>query len=192
LLLNSVIEKVSGLSWSDFMQQTIFGPAGMTNSGQMTNTLLPPQRARGYVASTPGQEANYNAVYEPYSTLEDLYRFDTALLAGKIISQQSLAAMIAPGLVLDDNVPQGYPIYTGYGFRVIKATTTPPQGWTRPMERQVGSLGGYDFLGFSITNFFSPDDGAVLILLNNDTGAVKGDEETYLRGSLMRPGLFGK
>jgi hypothetical protein len=100
--------------------------------------------------------------------------------------------MFTPGPVLDDNTPQGYPIYAGYGFRVIKATTTPPQGWTRPMERQVGSVGGYDTLGFSVTNFFSPDDGAVLILLNNDAGTVSGGEETYLRGFLLRPGLFGK
>jgi CubicO group peptidase (beta-lactamase class C family) len=174
------------------MQQTIFGPAGMTSSGRMTNALLPPQRARGYVGSDAGQEADYDAYYLAYSTLEDLYRYDTALLAGKIISQQSLAAMVTPGPVLDNNTPQGYPIYAGYGFRVIKATTAPPQGWTRAMERQVGSLGGYDVLGFSVTNFFSPDDGAVLILLNNDTGAVNGDEESNLRGFLLRPGLFSK
>lgn len=191
-LLNTVIEKVSGRSWSDFMQQTIFGPAGMSNSGRMTNKFLPPQRARGYVGTDPGQDANYDAYYMAYSTLEDLYKYDTALLAGKIISPQSLQAMVTPGPVLDDNAPQGYPIYAGYGFRVIKATTAPPPGWTHPMERQVGSLGGYDFLGFSITNFFSPDDGAVLLLLNNDTGAVNGDEETTLRGALLRPGLFGK
>jgi CubicO group peptidase (beta-lactamase class C family) len=191
-LLNTVIEKVSGESWADFMQQAIFGPAGMTNSGRMTNALLPPQRGQGYVGSDPGQKANYDAYYMAYSTLEDLYRFDTSLLSGKIISQQSLADMVEPGPVIDDNTPQGYPIYAGYGFRVIKATTTPPRGWARPMERQVGSLGGYDTLGFSITNFFSPDDGAVLILLNNDTDALNGDEETNLRGFLLRPGLFGK
>jgi hypothetical protein len=60
------------------------------------------------------------------------------------------------------------------------------------MEREVGSLGGYDNLGFSITDWFSPDDGAILLLLNNDVGAFGGDEETYLRAGLMRPGLFGK
>jgi CubicO group peptidase (beta-lactamase class C family) len=190
-LVNTVIEKVSGKSWSDFMQQTIFGPAGMTSSGRMTNSRPPPQRARGYVGSDPGQEANYNSYYEGYSTLEDLYRFDMALLAGKIISQQSLAAMFTPGPQFD-TAPEGSAIYAAHGFREIKGTTTPPPGWTRPMELEVGSLGGFDTLGFSITNWFSPDDGAVLLLLNNDVGAVNGNEETNLRANLLRPGLFGK
>jgi CubicO group peptidase (beta-lactamase class C family) len=190
-LLNTVIEKVSGLSWSDFMQQTLFGPAGMTNSGRMTNSLLPPQRARGYLGANPGQDANYDAYYMAYATLEDLYRFDTALLAGKIVSQQSLSTLFATGPQFDI-APEGSPIYAAHGFREIGATATAPPGWTHPMEREVGSLGGYDNLGFSITDWFSPDDGAILLLLNNDVGAFGGDEETYLRAGLMRPGLFGK
>jgi hypothetical protein len=60
------------------------------------------------------------------------------------------------------------------------------------MERQVGSFGGGEGTGFSITNLFSPDDGAVLLLLNNDSGTVDDTEETNLRGSLLRPGLFEK
>jgi CubicO group peptidase (beta-lactamase class C family) len=190
-LLNTVIEKVSGKSWSDFMQQTIFGPAGMTNSGRMTNSLLP-QRARGYIGSDPGQDVDFDAYYMAYSTLEDVYRFDTALLAGKIISPQSLAAMVAPGPALGTS-PEGGTVYAGYGgLGVGKASDTPPPGWTRPHEREVGTIGGGEGTGFSITNQFSPDDGAVLLLLNNDTGAVNDAEETNLRAGLLRPGLFGK
>jgi CubicO group peptidase (beta-lactamase class C family) len=191
-LLNTIIEKVSGQSWSDFMQQTIFGPAGMTNSGLMTNSFLPPQRARGYIRSDPALNVDYDAYYMAYSTLEDVYRFDTALLAGKIISQQSLAAMVAPGPAFG-TAPEGGTIYAGYGgLGVSKATRTPPPGWTRPHEREVGTIGGGESTGFSITNQFSPDDGAVLILLNNDGGTVNDAVETDLRAGLVRPVLFAK
>ena len=77
-----MIEKVSGTSWSEFMPQTIFGPAGMTDSGRMTNRFLPPRRARGYIRSAPRADVDFDAYFLAYSTLEDVYRYDTALLAG--------------------------------------------------------------------------------------------------------------
>lgn len=183
-LLNTVIQKVSGLSWSDFMQQTVFGPAGMTNSGRMTNSFLPPQRARGYAGTIAAPELNYNAYDMAYSTLEDVYRFDTALLAGKILSPTSLAALSTPRMQrgTDGN---GVPLYVGYGgTSVSKASSSEVS--------QVIAGGGNEDWGFAIDDFFSPDNGTVGILLYNDTVAFTNDDDNSFWDFLVRPGLFGK
>src|SRR5947209_7830836 len=160
------------MSWSDFMQQTIFGPAGMTNSGQMTNSFLPPQRARGFTRLGPAAELNYNAYYMAYSTLEDVYRFDMALLAGKILSPASLTALFTPRVLDPPPALNGDPIYLGYGEAgIFKPSTT--------QVTQVVAAGGDPEWGFSITNFFSPDNGTVAIELNNDTGSFTSTDENH-------------
>jgi CubicO group peptidase (beta-lactamase class C family) len=183
-LLNTVIEKVSGLSWSDFMQQTIFGPAGMTTSGRMSDSLLPPQRARGYMGARPAPALNYNAVYLAYSTLEDVYRLDTALLAGKILSRSSLDQLFTPRLQRDQDA-NGRPLYMGYGGTfVAKASSS--------QVSQVIPTGGSGDWGFAVDDFFSPDNGTVGILLINDTAAFTSDDEGGFWDLLVRPALFSK
>jgi CubicO group peptidase (beta-lactamase class C family) len=184
LLLNSVIEKVSGKTWSDFMQQTIFDPAGMTNSGRMTSSLQPPQRARGYTRSGPAPELNYNAYYMAYSTLEAIYRFDTALLAGKILSRQSLDVLFTPRMPNGTDL-NGDQVYMGYGGTgVFKSSSTE--------VAQVVPAGGDDTWGFLVTDFFSPDNGTVAIELNNDTGAFSNDDENHFWGPALRATIFAK
>jgi CubicO group peptidase (beta-lactamase class C family) len=183
-LLNTIIEKVSGLSWAAFMQQTIFGPAGMTNSGRLTNTLLPPQRARGYTGSSAAAELNYSAYYMAYSTLEDVYRLDSALLAGKILSPSSLNALFTPRMQRGADA-NGNPLYIGYGGTyVAKASGT--------QVSQVIPTGGSQNWGFAIDDFFSPDNGTAGILFINDTLAFTGDEDNSFWDLLVRPGLFGR
>src|SRR5580658_7471630 len=48
VLLGSVIEKISGTSYAQFMQDNLFSPLGMKDSGYDSGALLP-QRAAGYV-----------------------------------------------------------------------------------------------------------------------------------------------
>lgn len=183
-LLNTVIQNVSGMSWSAFMQQTIFGPAGMTNSGRMTNSFLPPQRARGYEGTSAASELNYNAYDMAYSTLEDVYRFDTALLAGKILSPSSLAALFAPRMQrgTDGN---GVPLYVGYGGTYASKTSS------SEVSQDIAG-GGNENWGFAIDDFLSPDNGTVGILLYNDTVAFTNDDDNSFWDFLVRPGLFGK
>jgi CubicO group peptidase (beta-lactamase class C family) len=183
-LLNTVIERASGKSWSDFMQQSIFGPAGMINSGRMTNSFQPPQRARGYARGGPGPELNYNAYYMAYSTLEDVHRFDSALLAGKILSRSSLDALFAPRMQRDTD-GNGVPLYMGYGGTYVSKASGAEVS-------QVIATGGSGDWGFAIDDFFSPDNGAAGILLINDTLAFTNADEGGFWDFLVRPVLFAR
>jgi CubicO group peptidase (beta-lactamase class C family) len=100
LVLGWVIEKVSGTSYAAFVQERIFSPLGMKDSGYDSNTAIIPRRAAGYV---PGQGGPSNAGFihmsiphaagALYSTTEDLLRWEQGLFGGKVISPASLQKM---------------------------------------------------------------------------------------------------
>ena len=48
VLLGYLIEKISGQTYADFLQQNIFTPLGMTDTGIDSNAAILPQRAQGY------------------------------------------------------------------------------------------------------------------------------------------------
>src|SRR5271170_7480261 len=58
VLLGYLVEKVSGESYSKFVQENIFGPLGMKDSGYDLNSAIIPHRAAGY---TPEKGEPVNA-----------------------------------------------------------------------------------------------------------------------------------
>lgn len=98
VLLALIIEKVSGYSYTEFMQRFIFTPLGMNNTYIFDPKNRRPNEVRGYTGSSWREDA---IVYTDgvvgdkgiYSTVLDLYKWDQALYAGKLISSelQSLA-----------------------------------------------------------------------------------------------------
>jgi CubicO group peptidase (beta-lactamase class C family) len=89
VLLGYLIEKISGESYSDFVQQNIFTPLGMKDSGYDSNSAIIAHRAAGY---TPGKSNPVNAGFVHmsipfsagalYSTTEDLLRWEQGLFGG--------------------------------------------------------------------------------------------------------------
>jgi len=121
ILLGAVIEKVSGMSYYDYVEQHIFKPAGMSSTGSLPESDVLPRRARGYMWQTNSWVANDStlpargaAAGGGYSTIGDIFRFAQALQSGKLISRASLNAATQP--VFHD-APTGYGY--GYGFEVL-------------------------------------------------------------------------
>jgi CubicO group peptidase (beta-lactamase class C family) len=103
IFLGHIIERVSGKSYETFLSENIFEPLKMVNSGSAKPIEILKHRASGY--SRRGND-NVNAPYFDitahhasgalYSTVEDLYLWDQALSAGKLISTKTLAEMRKP------------------------------------------------------------------------------------------------
>ena len=118
LLLASIVEKVSNLSFKQYMKKHIFNPSGMYNSIIYDRTnfeelILP---AQGYENKTPWEDVYLNGVVGDkgvYSTTEDLLRFDRALEKNIFISD-SLKKLAFSKMNKDRNGNKNY----GYGFRL--------------------------------------------------------------------------
>jgi len=103
VLLGYLIEKISGQPYAKFVQENIFDPLGMKDSGYDSNSALMLRRASGYAPSANGPvNAGYIDMSIPlsagglYSTTEDLLRWEQGLFGGKLLSPASLQKMTTP------------------------------------------------------------------------------------------------
>jgi CubicO group peptidase (beta-lactamase class C family) len=103
LVLGYLLEKVSGQSYADFLQENVFKPLGMNDSGLDSNVAIVPRRASGYLPGTDGVEnaerVNISAALSSggiYSTTEDMLRWDEGLFGGKLLKPASLRKMTTP------------------------------------------------------------------------------------------------
>ena len=91
VLLGYLIEIISGQSYKDFIEENIFKPLNMQNSGCDSNSAIILYRASGYSTGPNGllnapyiDMSNVFAVGNLYSTTLDLLRWERGLFAGKI------------------------------------------------------------------------------------------------------------
>ncbi len=93
-ILGHIIERVTGKTFAEVIQQYIYGPAGMKDSGELTTTAVVPRLASGYM---PDPVTGGLAVCGPedpswkvaggssYSTARDLHRYLRAFYGGKLL-----------------------------------------------------------------------------------------------------------
>jgi CubicO group peptidase (beta-lactamase class C family) len=125
IVLGAIIEKVSGQNYFDYVRENIYKPAGMTDSDSYETDREVVNRATGYTEIGPTNRAEpgplrNNLIINPvkgspagggYSTVDDMLRFDIALLQHKLLSEKFT------DLVLRGKVEVGTPNEKyAYGF----------------------------------------------------------------------------
>jgi len=158
VLLGLLLEKISGQSYAAFLQQNLFDPLGMKNSGYDSSTTILPERASGYAPSPEGpQNAAYAHMSIPfsagalYSTTEDLLRWEQGLFGGKVLKPESLKQMTTP-------FKSDYAL--GLGVHATKG-------------RQVVEHGG-GIEGFNTQLSYYPEEHLAVIVLGNLNGGAPG------------------
>ena len=103
-VLALLIEKLSGRTFGEFLDEEVFAPLAMRRTAHHADAArLIPDRATGYM---PDGLAGLNRAPEidwsvktgngsVYSTVEDLYRFDRALVARSLLGEQAVAKTFA-------------------------------------------------------------------------------------------------
>lgn len=119
LLLGYIIEKVSNMTYEEYMEKNILKPLKMKDTGFLSKNDIIKDKAIGYSEkdkdsnvyknSIEGESSLSYAAGEIYSTTEDLYRWENALTTEKLIKKDSLNEMVTPYL-------NGY----GYGWGIIE------------------------------------------------------------------------
>lgn len=157
-LAGMIVEKLSGLSYPEYLRRNIFEPNGLTRTAYCDLSAIVPGRARGYQPGQPGTLANADPISMtvPYaagavcSNVLDLVRYQRALVAGKIVSKASYARMSQPAVLKD-----GW--RTAYGLGLVNDVI---QG-----TRMVGHGGQIN--GFWSVLFYYPVEDVTVVLLSN-------------------------
>lgn len=120
VLLGVIIERASGTSYAEFVEEQILKPLEMWNSGYDFNLDYVTDRALGYAAvGQPANPIDPSTLYAAgalYSTVEDLYRWDQALYTEQLLSQALLDEMFTPHL---GEYGYGWRISGNYGRRTL-------------------------------------------------------------------------
>ncbi len=163
-LLGIIIEKVSGESYWQFMDQHIFKPLGMTATRNTDPQPIVPNRASGY--EWVNDRFENRPVLAPFiafsagsilSTVEDIARWDAALYTEKLLKKSSLEQMWTPtvaneGVLAPFNYGFGWFIDTYHGHRIVQHSGGTP--------------------GFSSTIYRFLDDRLTVIILTNHSDRI--------------------
>ncbi len=105
VLLGYLIERISGQTYARFLQESIFSPLGLKDTGYDSSAAVLPHRACGYVPTAKGPVgAGALDMSVPfaagalYSTTGDLWRWERALFGGRLLTAESLRKMTTPFL----------------------------------------------------------------------------------------------
>jgi D-alanyl-D-alanine carboxypeptidase len=104
ILLGAVIERVTGQSYYEYVQEHVYARAGMTRSGSLPEARAVSGRSVGYtkppgtttwVPNTDTLPYRGTSAGGGYATVEDLARFADALLSHELLGRDSTTLLLA-------------------------------------------------------------------------------------------------
>lgn len=134
IVLTYIIEKVSGMSYDEYLKKNIFDPIGMSDTGDCFNNGTYTLDTIGYKGFLDLSPVNNDAAIRVsfgagclYSTVEDLYKWDRALYTDKLIKNDNLQKMFTGYIKASDGTSSGYGfavLDTSYGKAVLNCGNT--------------------------------------------------------------------
>jgi len=164
ILLGAIIERLSGLSFPEYLRKHVFEPAGMSNTSMSADGIDQRLIARGYTqmgddhkfSSGPRhlsggfQPGTGSAAGGGYTTVGDLLKFERALRTYKLLPQADTEQLLV------DRVEYERPGYRyGYGFIFRRVGN----------ERVAGHSGGFPGVDAQFDMYLDSGD-AIIILAN--------------------------
>ena len=125
LLMDYVMEHVTGLAFSELMQRYVLAPLAMTNTGLDWVRRINVGRAAGH-RWDQGQWLNaendalsgFEAPWELYSTVHDLKKWCDAMFACPLVSPATLQLLFTPYGQVDPGMQYGYGWFLAPRFRM--------------------------------------------------------------------------
>ncbi len=164
VILATIVEKLSGMSYADFLRARIFEPLGMSRTHYGDESVVENDRATGYARFAMGEQEHeahldytwFSGAGAIESTLGDLEIWNNAVDRGTLLSASSRAMMHAPYRLADGTD-------THYGFGLILQ----PLGAGKNVV-----LHGGDTTGFGTQDARFVEDGVDVIVLTNQEPAA--------------------
>jgi len=165
-MLGLIIEKLSGLSYEEYLSKKLFTTAGMKNTYYCSENKIVKNRAHGYeLRDSTLVRAPYLDHTWPYSagslcsTVEDLVKWNNAVHKGKMLDDATYNEFIKPTGLNDGTIT-----------KYAKGITV-----RQRHDRRVFEHGGA-IPGFLSENSYYPDDDVSIVVLANTMGPVSPEQ----------------
>lgn len=183
-LLGMIIEKVSGMRYGEFMQRRVFSPFEMSETSILDRRVIVKNHVSGYTLHD-GRVEHERRVWQHelpsyfgmLSTVDDLAKWNIALVEGRVLKPETLAQMWTPTKLKNGEfaLVDGQPYGLGWFAGAING------------HRIVGHPG---FLGSAMFQFVD-DQFTVIVLTNLDVASGKSHQVVLAQGIIahLRPDL---
>ncbi|NQY29210.1 MAG: beta-lactamase family protein [Flavobacteriaceae bacterium] len=156
IILGYIIEKVSGISYAEFVDTNIFKKINMSSSLYGSKSKIIKNRASGYQKRSDYRNTTYISLTLPYaagsimSTVDDLLKWQQAISNNTLLQPETIKKAFT-----NYTLTNGTKINYGYGWNIndIKGTSTIEHG---------GSIFGFKSMGVYI-----PTEDVYVIVLSN-------------------------
>jgi CubicO group peptidase (beta-lactamase class C family) len=158
--LGLIIEKVSGQSYEEYLQETFFDPLAMTSTSYSSNSAITKNKVYGYRYTPDGLKQKRHLIHVwPFaggslsSSSQDLLTWMKAIHNGEILSEELYQSLITPGQLKDgSNLHYGKALvnYSDFG------------------NHRIGHGGAIN--GFLTDTRYFPDEDLYIICLVNTIG----------------------
>ena len=161
IVLGSIIEKISGKSYEQVLNERIIKPLNLKNTGLDDGKKQLANSAAGYtMKNNAAAKADAVSIITPfsagamYSTTEDLYAWQTALLGGRVFKKkETLDAMLTPNK-------------NNYAYGLIVVTD-------RKGRKRITHGGGIE--GFIADSVYFPEEELFIAALTNNDRNTMGE-----------------
>ncbi len=159
VLVALACERVEGAAWGEIVRRRLCGPLGLSRTSHAESGRVTPRLASGYrvppyapPVPAPFMDPSFaTGSGSMTSTTEDLFRWERALRAGRVVSPEMTALMQTPA-----EHAEGF----GYGWRIDSYARDGGEAGTLVQHR--GSLPGFN----NTIDRYIEDDLVVIILTN--------------------------
>ncbi len=175
-LLGYIIEKITGKTYAEYIQENFFTPLGMTSSCYGSDTKIIKNRAYGYQPGDDGvRNSDYCSMTQPYSagsimsTVGDLFKWHQAVHSYKLVKKETIdKAFTEYKLANGDGTGYGY----GWFLSQLQGSPTIEHG------------GG--IFGYLTSSIYLPEEDVFVALFSNNVG--KAPELTALKMAALTIG----
>ena len=165
-VLASIVEKISGTSFSSFLKQNIFEPLQMKNSYvySFENDSIRDNQLDGYRLHRGWRHVKIPSTVNDaivgdknvYTTAEDLFKWTQGLNSGNLLTKKSLALMFTKGETI-----YGRKVPYGFGFRIDNKD-----------KNSIYHYGKWNGFSTGLTTYLE-DDLVVIVLEHTSYNALK-------------------
>ncbi|WP_093212241.1 serine hydrolase domain-containing protein [Sediminibacillus albus] len=158
IVLGLIIEQQTGQSFTDYVEENIFRPTEMNNTGYFSLDQLPRNTANGYIQTNDGTwrtniysiPVRGGADGGAFTTARDMNKLWEALIGHRLLSKEMTEKLLTPHVQVKERVEYGYGVWINRsGNNVFKYHVM-----------------GYD-PGVSFHSAYYPATGTVLVIPSN-------------------------